>query len=60
MMTTTHEPAAIADTAFTVEQARALEAMRSRFREHHDLFTRRELARLRFLRWLVRTARVVP
>ena len=60
MMTTAHEPIAFAETTFTVEQARALEALRSRFREDHDLFTRRELARLRFLRWLVRTARFIP
>ena len=60
MMATRYEPTASAETTLTVEQARALEALRIRFQEDHDLFTPHELARLRFLRWLVRTERLVP
>ena len=60
MMAITHEPRASAETTLTVEQARALEALRIRFREDQDLFTPHELARLRFLRWLVRTERLGP
>jgi hypothetical protein len=34
--------------------------LRERYRQHHDLFTRQELARLSFVRWLHRTGRVQP
>jgi hypothetical protein len=35
-----------------------LQSLRARYRETHDLFTPVELARLRFLRWLVCTDRL--
>jgi hypothetical protein len=45
------------DTTFTHEEACALEALRIRYGEDHDLFSIRERAHLRFLRWGVRTGR---
>ena len=42
----------------TPEQMRAWQALRIRYRENQDLFTSREQAHLRFLRWLVRTGRL--
>ena len=51
--TITHELTATAGTRFTDAEARSLETLRLRYREDHDLFSRQELARLRFLRWLV-------
>jgi hypothetical protein len=59
MMTTTHIPPG-ADAAFTVGQALTLYSLRARYRETCDLFTPVELARLRFLRWLVCTDRLAP
>jgi hypothetical protein len=59
MMTTTHIPPG-ADAAFTVGQALTLYSLRARYRETRDLFTPVELARLRFLRWLVCTDRLAP
>jgi hypothetical protein len=45
-------------TPFTADETRALEAVRFRFREDHDILSPRERAHLCFLRWLVRTGRV--
>jgi hypothetical protein len=59
MMTTTHIPPG-ADAAFTVGQALTLYSLRARYRATRDLFTPVELARLRFLRWLVCTDRLAP
>jgi hypothetical protein len=53
-----HQSKALAEAPFTEQEARALEALRIRFQEDHDLFGTREWARLRFLRWLVRTDRL--
>ena len=51
-----------ADTTdmFTTAERRLLTALRDRYREERDLFSHRELARLRFLRWLHNTDRLVP
>ena len=46
--------------AFTPAQQRALHILRRRYQEDRDFFTRRELARLRFLRWLYQKGRLVP
>jgi hypothetical protein len=45
--------------SFTGAEALALEHLRLRYREDHDLFSPQELAQLRFLRWLVRTQPLV-
>lgn len=49
-----------AGTATTPEQTAALQALRARYRETHDLFSSRELAHLSFMRWLVETGRLFP
>lgn len=36
----------------------ALCRLRARYQQDHDLFSRQELARLRFVRWLYQTGRV--
>jgi hypothetical protein len=36
------------------------DALRARYRESRDLFSAREMARLHFVRWLVRTGRLAP
>jgi hypothetical protein len=41
---------------FTARQRQALEAVRDRHYGHGDLFSERELAQLRFIRWLYETA----
>jgi hypothetical protein len=38
----------------------ALRALRARYKESRDLFSAREMAYLRFLRWLVHTGRLAP
>ncbi|HEX8919034.1 MAG TPA: hypothetical protein VF898_11070 [Chloroflexota bacterium] len=55
----THDPIATAGSAFTHAEVRALEALRLRYAEDHDLFSRQELSHLRFLRWRARTERLV-
>ena len=57
----TQIPATLAPAGFSLDQRRQLLALRARY--HHqagDLFTAAELERLRFLRWLSRTGRLVP
>ena len=60
----THAPSALPRTAppapLTPEQWRALEALRQQHPEYAEFFTRRELARLCFVRWLYLTKRLVP
>lgn len=41
------------DTASTPEEIAALRALRDTYLEGHGLFTQREMAHLRFMRWLV-------
>jgi hypothetical protein len=43
-----------------VEERRALLALQMRYQQGGDLLTTVELARLRFVRWLYRTGRLVP
>jgi hypothetical protein len=47
-------------TLFTPAQWQALDTLRQRYGQDHDLFSDRERARLRFLRWLYRAGRLVP
>jgi hypothetical protein len=58
-MTTPTWTAARAAT-FTRLQWCALRALRERYRQDRDLFNARERERLRFVRWLYRTGRLVP
>jgi hypothetical protein len=41
--------------SFNSEQMRTLTELRALYQEHHGLFTQRELAHLRFVRWLYRS-----
>ena len=47
-------------TTFAPAAWQALRALRTRYGQHRDLFSAGELARLRFLRWLYQTGRLVP
>jgi hypothetical protein len=58
MTADTHESTEITESTFTAEEARALEALHIRYQADHDLFSSRELARLRFLRWRAGTGRL--
>ncbi|HKO24616.1 MAG TPA: hypothetical protein VJY65_07740 [Chloroflexota bacterium] len=51
---------AITFSTFSTRERRALCALRARYQQNRDLFNRRELAYLRFLRWLYRTGQLVP
>jgi hypothetical protein len=52
---TTSRPA-----TFTRREWRALCALHAHYQQGRDLLTTRELARLRFIRWLYDTGRLVP
>jgi hypothetical protein len=58
MMTNAQRRRASTEEAVTAELTRTWQALRNRYQEDQDLFTARELAHLRFLRWLVRTGRL--
>ncbi|HEX8918332.1 MAG TPA: hypothetical protein VF898_07505 [Chloroflexota bacterium] len=58
MTTNIQHPVTPADVTFTDQETRALEALRTRFQQDHDLLSERERAHLRFLRWLVDSGRV--
>jgi hypothetical protein len=47
-------------TPWSVEEQRALLALRVRYQQGGDQFTSAELARLQFVRWLYRTGQLVP
>ena len=51
-------PIPLPEISFNREQLLTLTALRDLYQEHHGLFTRHELARLRFVRWLYRTGRL--
>jgi hypothetical protein len=53
-------PARPQATLFTPAQWQALDTLRQRYAQDHDPFSDRERARLRFLRWLYQTGRLVP
>jgi hypothetical protein len=46
--------------AFTEREQEALRHLRLRYQESRDLFNARELARLRFVRWLHATGQLIP
>jgi hypothetical protein len=58
MLTNAQPRGATAEEAATAELTRAWQGLRNRYLQDQDLFTARELAHLRFLRWLVRTGRL--
>ncbi len=43
---------------FSVPEWAALFALRIRYQQYHEIFSARELAHLRFIRWLHQTARL--
>ncbi|HEY8284681.1 MAG TPA: hypothetical protein VIJ28_09885 [Chloroflexota bacterium] len=45
---------------FNARELRTLRDLRARYQQDRDLFTPREAARLRFIRWLVRSGRLIP
>jgi hypothetical protein len=47
-------------TLFTAAQWQALDTLRQRYGQDHDLFSECERARLRFVRWLYQAGRLVP
>ena len=51
-----HEPA----PPFSTGEWNALRALRAAYQQHRDLFSARELARLRFQHWLYHTGQVGP
>jgi len=46
------------DDIFTSEERSALQRLRARYQQSADLLTERELAHLRFLRWLAHSGRL--
>lgn len=52
------QPASAETITFTRTQWRVLRALRASYAQDPDLWTDRELAHLRFLRWLYRTGRL--
>lgn len=59
MKTTVQRSTQVSGTPFTDEEAHALEAVRIRFGQDHDVLSEGERQRLCFLRWLVRNGRLV-
>jgi hypothetical protein len=43
---------------FSRREARTLGTLRAHYRQHRDLMSHDEVARLRFVRWLYRTGRL--
>jgi hypothetical protein len=50
--------AAVPTVVFTNYERARLDALRARYQGNQDMFTGREMARLRFLRWLVQNGRI--
>lgn len=59
-MTSTQRASTAPAHPFTHAERQALRALRRRYQQERDLFSAAEHARLRFLRWLVRTGRLMP
>ncbi|MGO8946961.1 MAG: hypothetical protein ACLQUY_04715 [Ktedonobacterales bacterium] len=51
-------PSSKAIPAYTSEEWHSLRRLRDRCQENRDLWTERELAHLRFVRWLAQTGRL--
>jgi hypothetical protein len=58
MLTNAQPRGTTTEEAVSSELTRAWQGLHNRYREDQDLFSARELAHLRFLRWLVRTGRL--
>jgi hypothetical protein len=58
MTTDIHHPTPAVDSQFSDEETHALEAVRIRFQQDHDVLSAREREYLCFLRWLVRSGRL--
>ena len=56
---TTQTPIPASTPAFTNAGWKALHALRDRYRQDRDLLSERERGRLRFVRWLYQTGRLV-
>ena len=56
--TTTRTAGPAPAPTFSPAESSALRALRAQYQQHRDLFSARELARLRFQRWLYHTGRV--
>ena len=50
----------IALTTYPLGEWHALQQLRARYQQGHDLWSAREWAYFCFLRWLVQTGRLVP
>lgn len=59
MTTHINHPTTFGPPSFTDEEIRALETVRLRFQRDHDVLSDRERAHLCFLRWLVRSGRLL-
>jgi hypothetical protein len=57
---TLHGPVENATLPFTCQQWLTLLQLRHRYQQSQDLWNDRELAHLRFLRWLCQTGRLEP
>lgn len=60
MASQTHTTRTTTSATFTRAEWLNLCALRNRYQQDHDLFSAPEQARLRFLRWLYQTGRLVP
>jgi hypothetical protein len=60
MTTDTNASPVSPEAASTGDWPVAMYALRARYRESRDLFSRREMAHLRFVHWLVQTGRLLP
>ena len=60
MTTPIHYQLGFVETPFSREETRALEAVRVRFQQDHDVWSAREFQHLSFLRWLVQSGRLLP
>jgi hypothetical protein len=54
----TTETATDTATTLTAAEKRALRTIRNRYREDRDIFSERELTKLRFIKWLVQNGRL--
>jgi hypothetical protein len=58
MNSPTPHPIPPPEITFNSEQLLTLSALRALYQEQHGFFTQRELAHLRFVRWLYRTGKL--
>ena len=60
MTTNTDLSKAATNTVTILDRPAALYTLRARYGESRDLFSPREMAHLRFLRWLIQSGRLTP